>query len=921
MTADTAQADLVPLQEATGLSNPTLAVNLAGIADWESASQFLDLMKMMRPWAGTVDNVYGAVTNAELIESGVLDEHGWPTAIPEGVDKITTYWVWGKAGTVDPVAAEQRAGVYVLEYEGTGDFALTGDVKILSKEPGRIVFENVNGYSMSLAITSTDPQGTGDYLRDFTLVQQKYEPLFQAGEIFNPDWISLVDDMRQIRFMDWMQTNNSKVTSWDDMPDSDDRGMGTAVSVEDMVALANKIGADPWFTIPHGADADYIRNFAIYVHDNLDPDLEVRIEYSNEAWNWQFQQTKWLAQQSEAEWGVEARAAYYVKKATEMALIWEEVFSDDPDRLVTVLAGQAGNLNYTKALVSASAWKTAEPDAWIDPATVFDEFAVTTYFGYTTLKSDEVRAALLELIPQGFDAAADYLRDLLLDPNQADSVPATIAKLTKQAALLPEEFDLVAYEGGQHLDYSRVTAGLSTEDAAVIDAFIKEFVYSDEMAEVYKVLWDGWAGLSDGPFMQYTDVDGTGASGSWGIYRSLLDDNARADLLEQLNETETPWWGGEGGAQYLQGVTETGTDGADTMAGTVQEDMLIGGAGDDLFHPGAGDDGVNGGEGIDTVQFSGSAAEYQITTEGEGVIVIGPDGRDYLYAVEWLEFANGDRYDLRTGELIAAPVPVEQDKTEAPAVIETPAPAPVPTEPELQPEDQALLPGAAPEGILDYSDGDKGLMVSALNPWSTLGRAEGLSGQDDFFVGLRDAKAEINGLTVGINYYTTEENRLTKDGPTLTGSARETLNLLGTLETDVSGVRGSQGRDSIYGRSAADWFDGAGGNDYIAGRGGNDTLLGGAGGDTLDGGAGDDVLIGGRDAGDTFLFGAGSGKDLITDFDDQDRLLLNDFLTASGAAAQWGETDEGLTLSNGLGDMITFGGLGFEDAGWILPSA
>lgn len=918
MTADTAQADLVPLQEATGLSNPTLAVNLAGVADWESASQFLDLMKMMRPWVGTVDNVYGAMTNAELIESGVLDENGWLTAIPEGVDKITTTWTWTRTSEADPLLAEQRAGVYVFEYEGTGEFRLTGDVKILSQEPGRIVFENTGGNSMSLSILSTDPAGTGDYLRNMTLVAQEHEALFQAGEIFNPDWIALIEDARQIRFMDWMKTNNSTVTSWDDMRGSDDRGMGTTASIEDMVALANKIGADPWFTIPHGADADYIRQFAIYVHDNLDPDLEVRIEYSNETWNWQFAQSKWLLEQSKADWGVEAHTAYYVKKATEMALIWEEVFADDPDRLVTVLGGQAGNLSYTKTLLAAEAWKTAEPDRYIDPATVFDEFAVTTYFGHSTLKEDEVRATLLALIPKDFNAAAAYLRDLLLDPDYSGSVTAMAERLKAQGDLVHAAgFDLVSYEGGQHIDYGGVTAGLSEADAALLDGFIKAFIYSDEMAEVYAVLWDHWAEISDGPFMQFTDVDTATSSGSWGIYRSLLDDNARADLLERLNDTETPWWGGEGGVQYLQGVTETGTEGADTMAGTVQEDMLIGGAGDDLFRPGAGDDGINGGEGIDTVQVSGAAADYEILDHGEGVMLIGPDGKDYLYAVEWVEFANGDRYDLRTGELIAAPVPVELDKTEAPAAIE----APVTADPEVQPEEEALLPGADPEGILDYSDGDRGLMVTALNPWSTLGRAEGLSGQDDFFVGFRDTKAEINGQMVGITYYTTEENRLTKDGALLTGSARETLDLLGALETDVTAVRGSQGRDSIYGRGASDWFDGAGGNDYIAGRAGNDTILGGAGSDTLDGGSGDDVLTGGRDAGDTFLFSAGSGNDLITDFDEQDRLLLNDFLDDTGATAQWGETDEGLTLSNGLGDMITFGGLGLEDAGWILPGA
>ena len=40
-------------------------------------------------------------------------------------------------------------------------------------------------------------------------MNQKYEGLYQAGEIFNPDWLSVVDDARQLRFMDWMNTNSN----------------------------------------------------------------------------------------------------------------------------------------------------------------------------------------------------------------------------------------------------------------------------------------------------------------------------------------------------------------------------------------------------------------------------------------------------------------------------------------------------------------------------------------------------------------------------------------------------------------------------------------------------------------------------------------------------------------------------------------
>ena len=56
-----------------------------------------------------------------------------------------------------------------------------------------------------------------------------------------------------------------------------------------MVALANHTSIDPWFSMPHLADADSVRRFAGYRRDNLDPRLVAHVKFSNEAWRWQFQ--------------------------------------------------------------------------------------------------------------------------------------------------------------------------------------------------------------------------------------------------------------------------------------------------------------------------------------------------------------------------------------------------------------------------------------------------------------------------------------------------------------------------------------------------------------------------------------------------------------------------------------------------------
>ncbi|WP_031435808.1 calcium-binding protein [Methylobacter tundripaludum] len=68
------------------------------------------------------------------------------------------------------------------------------------------------------------------------------------------------------------------------------------------------------------------------------------------------------------------------------------------------------------------------------------------------------------------------------------------------------------------------------------------------------------------------------------------------------------------------------------------------------------------------------------------------------------------------------------------------------------------------------------------------------------------------------------------------------------------------------GSSANDSLMGGAGNDVLNGGAGNDTLQDDAGNDILDGGAGNDSLQGGI-GNDTYVFGRGSGQDVIADYD------------------------------------------------------
>lgn len=110
-------------------------------------------------------------------------------------------------------------------------------------------------------------------------------------------------------------------------------------------------------------------------------------------------------------------------------------------------------------------------------------------------------------------------------------------------------------------------------------------------------------------------------------------------------------------------------------------------------------------------------------------------------------------------------------------------------------------------------------------------------------------------------------------------------------------LTGGDGNDSLFGLdNSNDVLDGGAGNDTISAGSGNDSLYGGAGNDTLQGDAGSDQLDGGLDTdylyggdgADNYLFGLGSGQDIVFN-SDSDPLGINPDTIRLGA---------GLTPSN-----------------------
>ena len=521
-------------------SEGRIAFGLNGISDWSTQHPFLDVMKSARPWIGHLPNQWGGADFEDLHAEGVFDEQGWPIRIPDGVTKLESLIL-----TDQPPEARHLNGRYILEYEGEGNLNVTGRARVISREPGLRVFSYSPGSgSVGIAISATNPDNP---IRNIRVVPEKYLQDHKAGRIFNPAWIKQVQSADVIRFMDWMFTNGSQISRWADMPESEDFTYGwRGVPVSVMVELANTLDADPWFTIPHLADDDLVRKFAETVKSGLDPHLVAHIEYSNEVWNFLFEQAHWAARQAEALWGETSDGwmQYYGYRSASVMKIWFEVYgSEAPTRVKRVVAVHTGWPELEQAILTGDKAKDALGHS---PLEVFDAYAVTGYFGSELGESETLEMSLNSSAAQAEqDGRAQGLSRVALrefvEANRFEGMAAVAAEIVRNGSLreLTEDLwpyhasvakahdlELIMYEGGTHA----AAFGDAVQDDRLV-SFLMEFNYSNEMAELYKLALTAWHRLTDSPFNAFVDVAGPSQWGSWGALRHLNDDNPRWQAL------------------------------------------------------------------------------------------------------------------------------------------------------------------------------------------------------------------------------------------------------------------------------------------------------------------------------------------------------------------------------------------------------
>ena len=482
-------------------ARPRLGTNLSGPADWNTELPFVDVFRMSRPWISQQKGKgWGQGPQLDL------DAHGWVKKLADDC------WAETPLCTLD--GGHYPGGEYTVLYDGNGTIELSGAAKVASRAARRIAVRvDPSKGGFFLQVRRTDPSNT---VRNLRVIMPGFAETYRA-EPFHPAFLNRWRGMAALRFMDWMHTNGSKIARWPDRPTPDsatfsDRG----VALEWMIDLANRLGADPWFCMPHLADDDYVRRFAEMVRARLDPKRKVYVEYSNEVWNSQFPQTRYswdVAKRlglgpKERPW--EGGGMFYARRSVQMFGIWEKAFGGR-ERLVRVIAWQSGNAHWMRKIVLPfeDAWKHT------DALSIAPYVACNVPPAGKGLTAGQVEKWTVE-------QALDYMESTAL-PRSIQSIQES-KKVADEFGLL-----LVAYEGGQHM----VGVG-GGENNGKITALFHAANAHPRMGAIYEKYLAAWAAAGGDLFCNFSSVGRWSKWGSWGALQYYDDDPAASPKFTAL---------------------------------------------------------------------------------------------------------------------------------------------------------------------------------------------------------------------------------------------------------------------------------------------------------------------------------------------------------------------------------------------------
>ena len=484
-----------------------LGINLGGVTYWSTEIVFVDIFKHSQTWKSQAPG-------KKYAQGGPLDltKDGW-------VRSLANHGQFADSIILSSINGRYPGGIYTCLYDGQGELKFAYGTSVVDQKPGCIkVKVKPEQNLLTVGIIKTDPK---DPVRNIRFILPGFENTYNK-QPFHPDFLKRWEKFKVLRFMDFQRTNNSRQTDFSDrpIPAIQTQGDSGGVALEYMIQLANTLNADPWFCIPHLATDDYVRKFAKMVKQQLNPNLKIYIEYSNECWNSIFGQARYCKDKGK-ELGLsdndyQAQLRYYSKRSVQIFKLWEQVFGGTK-RLVRVLAAQSANPWTSEQVMDfEAAYKQA------------DVLGIAPYFGHALGNPKNQDNTVKMSVDEVLDACKGYIEE-------NNKTIAKQAELAKERGLR-----LIAYEGGQHL----VGHG-GAENNKKMEELFHSANRHPKMKQLYLEYLAGWKENGGTMMAIFSSTGRFSKWGSWGIMEYHGQPVAEAPkylaVIEFLNKNPK-WW-------------------------------------------------------------------------------------------------------------------------------------------------------------------------------------------------------------------------------------------------------------------------------------------------------------------------------------------------------------------------------------------
>jgi len=545
-------------------------MNLPGNTYYNNAPMYYDVFHQTSGNQGRWD-----VDGAQDIPS-LVDATGAPIPTPIGNGQYSTKAWCG-------FTRDFSAGNYSLTYDGTGTISFPGnEVKILDFKQTKLAdgtVRNTATIRLPGPVTNNGPTDNSwlQVVATFpvTNIQLLSPPEFKVtNSVFRSDFFEIIRPFTTFRFMDAFRTNGNPTQNWSErtVPSAGSRG-GTkqGMAYEDAIDIIKVTKKAGWLNVPALATDDYVCRMARllvlgelgpsspdapcnpsapptgpFASQHLDASDTIYVEFSNEVWNYGFQQTQdFLCMANLGQFGYDcSQFTGPTSKIAAAALAnnsmgWETTTDNKWGRaqqLMFVMAKRVVDIFRTVVSVATSkpTLHTLMNVQFVYPncyyyaypffeknygpfGDSFEYYAVAPYFD---IDNDTFSGSVDDI----FNDLNNYI--LSSDSTDAGNIVNGIKKVLPFAANLKAK--VVAYEGGQGLSGS-----VNENNKVAAQADPRMYTATQK----YLNIWQSMFG-NDALFNYFTLAGSYGQYGSWGsIYAFNEHGSQKYDAILSLVAT------------------------------------------------------------------------------------------------------------------------------------------------------------------------------------------------------------------------------------------------------------------------------------------------------------------------------------------------------------------------------------------------